>query len=69
MTTKRKNLLAARIEPWQLFKFRKIVEWRNMRPGFVLMEALQLYSNSLKIPKELMDEWLKEYNEEVQNLD
>ena len=69
MPIKRKNLLAARIEPWQLFKFRKIVEWRKMRPGFILMEALQIYSNSLKIPKELISKWLKEYNEEAENVD
>lgn len=69
MSIKKKNLLAARIEPWQLFKFKKIVEWRKMRPGFILMEALQMYSNSLKIPEKLMEQWLREYNEEGKHVD
>lgn len=57
----KKNLLAVRVEPWQLFKFRKIVEMKGMRPGVIIMEALQMYASTIKIPKETLDQWLEEY--------
>ena len=69
MSTKRKTLLAARVEPWQLFKFKKIVKWRRTRPGIVLMEALQFYSNYLNIPEKTMREWLEEYHKESKDVD
>jgi hypothetical protein len=62
MDKKKDTLLAVRVEPWQLFKFRKIVKFKGMRPGVVIMEALQMYAGMLNISKETMDNWLKEYH-------
>jgi hypothetical protein len=56
-----RTLLAARVEPWQLFRFKKFVEWRKSRPGIVLQEALQVYL-SKKIPAGLLNKWLDEYH-------
>lgn len=69
MPKKKDNLLAVRVEPWQLFKFKKIVKWRKMRPSHVIQEALQIYSSGLKIPEKLLKQWLEEYHEETENVD
>jgi len=69
MAKRKKNLLAVRIEPWQLFKFKKIVKWKKQRPSYVIQEALQIYSNVLKIPEKLIKKWLEEYHEETGNVD
>jgi hypothetical protein len=58
---KQSNVLAVRVEPWQLFKFKKVVRWLGWRPSFVLQEALQMYCSSLKIPDTVLKEWLEEY--------
>jgi hypothetical protein len=55
------NLLAVRIEPWQLFKFKKFVEWRRSRPSIVIQEALEMYFYDFAIPKKIVSAWLEEY--------
>jgi hypothetical protein len=57
-----KNLLAVRVDPWQLFRFKKYVSWRKAKPSWVIQEALQHYFASVKIPEKLLNEWLNEYH-------
>jgi hypothetical protein len=64
---KQKNILAARVEPWQLFKFKKFVEWRNSRAGIILQEALQIYFSTMDLPKDIMDHWLDEYHQKKED--
>lgn len=58
------NLLAVRVEPWQLFRFKQFVKHRRARPGIVLQEALQIYFRTIKLPKDLEKRWLDLYHEE-----
>jgi hypothetical protein len=58
-----KTLLAVRVTPWQLFRFKKIVEWKKSRPGIMMQEALQIYISGLNIPQKIMDAWLDEYHD------
>jgi hypothetical protein len=62
MKKSRSNILAARVEPWQLFRFEKYVEWTGQRPGMVLQEILQVFFSTLKLPDEAMEKWLDEYH-------
>jgi len=59
--SKKSNLLAVRIQPWQLFRFRKWVEYSGKRPSIVIQEALQIYFSTLNLPKSLIEKWLKEF--------
>ncbi|HUX39323.1 MAG TPA: hypothetical protein VMV44_15595 [Rectinemataceae bacterium] len=62
MKKNRSNILAARVEPWQLFRFEKYVEWRQQRPGMVLQEILQVFFGTAGLPDGLMEKWLDEYH-------
>jgi hypothetical protein len=55
------KLLAARINPWIDFKIRKLAQENNYQLGVQLEIALSSYLNSLDIPQQKIEEWLKEY--------
>jgi len=59
---KKSNVLAVRVQPWQLFKFKKFCEVSRKRPGVVIQEALQCYFSFLPITKTMEDRWLDEYH-------
>jgi len=61
LTKKRDNLLAVRIHPWQLFRFRKWVERSGKSPSQAIQEALQIYFSTLNLPKSMINKWLSEY--------
>lgn len=55
-----KNLLAVRVDPWQLFRFKKYCSFSGKRPSVVIQEALQVYFSS--VPKGTTSIWLNEYS-------
>lgn len=57
------KLLAARVNAWQDFKIRKIATDRELPLGFILSEAIQIYSIS-QYPQSKIQDWLKEYQEQ-----
>jgi len=61
---KKSNLLAVRVQPWQLFRFKKWVEHSKKKPSIVIQEALQIYFSTLNLPKSLIEKWLKEFRRE-----
>lgn len=54
-----KNLLAVRVDPWQLFRFKKFCKYSGKRPSVAIQEALQIYFSTL--PRGTMTQWLHEY--------
>jgi hypothetical protein len=60
MNQKNKTLLAIRVHPWQLFRFKKYLEWQKQRPSYAIQEILQFFFGSA-VPKNIMDSWIDEY--------
>jgi len=58
------NLLAVRIQPWQLYKFKKYVDYRKSRPSIIIQEALQIYFSTQEIPEKYLEIWLDEFHRE-----
>lgn len=63
MKQRKPNLLAARVHPWQLFKFKRYCEWRKIKPSDGIQEALSYLYYESRIPKKVCDSWLREYHE------
>lgn len=62
MKKAKSNILAARVEPWQLFRFEKYAEWRGQRPGVVIQEMLNVFFSTFPLPEGVMEKWLDEYH-------
>lgn len=61
------NLLAVRVQPWQLFRFKKMVEFTKRRPSDLMQDALQIYFSHFPVPKKTMDAWIDEYHAKTGN--
>lgn len=58
------NLLAVRVQPWQLFRFKRYVLYAKKKPSVVIQEALQIYFSSITIPEAIKTQWLNDYQDE-----
>lgn len=63
-----KTILAARVSPWLLYRFKRYSKFSGKRPGIILQEALQNYFHRRAlVPEEEMSRWLDEYHAEHQD--
>ena len=62
-------LLAVRVHPWQLFRFRKYAQKHGIHLGQLATEMIQEYLAQPYhgVPKAELEKWLAEYHETQKN--